>query len=69
MEIFHHVPNLTGNCLIIDSQSFRFTCGCCLLFAALKTIGNDFVFGFIQAVDGEKVSQKDFFVITKNWKQ
>ena len=29
-----------------------------LLFIALKTIGNDFVFGFIQAVDGEKVSYK-----------
>ena len=28
-----------------------------LLFSALKTIGNDFVFGFIQAVDGEKVCE------------
>ena len=46
-----------------------------LLLIALKTIGNDFVFGFIQAVDGEKVSWKiliffatsKYIVATKVW--
>ena len=29
---------------------------CTLYFAALLSIGSDFVFGFIQAMDGEKVN-------------
>ena len=32
------------------------------LITALKSIGNDFVFGFIQAMDGEKVSREVFIL-------
>ena len=38
-----------------------------LHIAALTTLGNDFVFGFIQAVDGEKVGGYSIFLWFYGW--
>ena len=56
-------------CVCLVFSEFALVRSCCwpvfiyiyVPFAALKTIGNDFVFGVIQAVDGEKVCTKHFF--------